>query len=286
MSNNWNIVPDDFDYLIEPCEKYGSLSLGGGAFQRRLKRREIEELATVADRIAYRRHRLAIESWLLYNGYRGTSSPEANLVDGLIALLDRHELDTSDLGVQNEHDFLREQWRTLHHQLFLRIAERTREVFSDEEAFTLTQTALNRVPPPELGTLAFFLLYPFRTSRTLDWIEQHPPEVVSENWGYLAALSEITWHRIRSWLEEGRPLSLIALDTLTNFSGQSKSPVIQEFVPQLLDPVSSELALRVVSSYSSSDPAPRVKRAANLISEHIDQIMNVSGGSSKGLNSP
>lgn len=279
MSNNWNILPDAFDYLIEPSEKYGSLSLGGGAFHRRLKKREIEELAVVANQIAYRNHRLAIESWLLYNGYRGTSSPEANLISNLIDLLDSYELDSSDIGVEDEPAFLREQWRTLHHALFLRIAERTREIFSEEEAFTLIQMALNRIPPPALGTQALFLLYPFRTNRTLDWIEQHPPEVVSEDWGRLAALSEVTWPRLQEWLEQGRPLSLIALDTLTNFSGQSKSPVIQKLVPQLLEPVSSESALKIVTNYSISDPAPRVKRAANLISQHINRIMNVSGDS-------
>src|SRR5262249_43693737 len=100
----------------------------------------------------------------------------------------------------------------------------------------------------------------------LDWIELHAGETVSPwYWGWLAAISEFSWRRVGSWLAYGRPLSLIALDPLSNMDRESESPVVQEADPKLADPVPVHMAAVALRNYASKDRAPRVERSVESI---------------------
>ncbi|USD84594.1 hypothetical protein M5E02_09385 [Bacillus safensis] len=45
----------------------------------------------------------------------------------------------------------------------------------------------------------------------------------------LAAVSCLTWERMKSWLNKGRPFSLIALDTTANCAKGNRAALVEQF---------------------------------------------------------
>ena len=80
----------------------------------------------------------------------------------------------------------------------------------------------------------------------LDWIETnaHRAVNVSDSWGHVAACSPVTWLRISKWLDMGRPLSLIALDTTlyctTVGERLNQSPMMRKLNPRFADNPNTE----------------------------------------------
>lgn len=98
--------------------------------------------------------------------------------------------------------------------------------------------------------------------RVTDWIEQQlsrADAIVTENWAEAVAWSGVTWNRIRNWMERGRPLSLLALDTLC-FLGQFAARYTS--APRLRDPGTQEAMAQAVEELARKDPAPRVQQRA------------------------
>jgi hypothetical protein len=273
---DWTKLPAEFAYLIPAAERYGPLGMPGSGVRRRLKRHEVEELRSVAEQIGWHNHFNPLDSWCIENGIAGNTA-EVDLVDGVLTLLAHLDFDVSDYGPKEEPQWTLRMWNTLHYRILSRLVEHTREILPNGEAFELVLRALDRVPPEELAHTAFLLMHPFRTSRALDWIEARIPEVVSRwDWPDLAAVSDISWPRVEAWLGRGRPLSLLALDTLINLDGESESPIVKRADPKLLDPVPFDVAARVLRDYAKKDPVPRVERAVESILKRWSLIVGHS----------
>jgi hypothetical protein len=105
----------------------------------------------------------------------------------------------------------------------------------------------------------------FETALNLDWIEEnaHPPVDIS--WGSLAASSKIDWARIKKWLLSGRPLSLVALDTLHLCASSVRKP-------PLLNPPNMSEFTKVLKDYLNKDNVPRVKSQVSDLFEFRQKL--------------
>ncbi|SFA69411.1 MULTISPECIES: hypothetical protein [unclassified Bacillus (in: firmicutes)] len=102
-----------------------------------------------------------------------------------------------------------------------------------EEGLNNVFEKLKSVREKELPIVAFSSLYRFRSNIILVWMESNCT-IFNDNWGRLAALCLPTWDRMKMWLNKGRPLSLIALDTMANCFIRGGDPVVEQFSPKIL----------------------------------------------------
>ena len=77
------------------------------------------------------------------------------------------------------------------------------------------------------------------------------------DWGRLAAESRMSWPAAQAWLEQGRPLSLIALDAFLCYlpTGDPQVPIPPDF-----DPPDVRTFRAVLAQYRDRDNSPRVDR--------------------------
>jgi hypothetical protein len=230
-----------------------------------LKRREVEELRELADRVAWNNHDKLLRSWVVEHSIAGDSH-EVELVEGVLVMMEYHGFDRSDRRPKPEPQWTLHLWETLHYRVLQGVVDELRDVLPDDEAYEVALRTLERVPREDLSELALFLLYPFRTPRTLDWMEARSSALdASDNWAYLASVSEFNWRRAESWLGRGRPLSLIALDALSDMDGTSESPIVEEINPKLLEPEPFGWVAKILRDYAEVDRSPRVERAVKAI---------------------
>ena len=105
----------------------------------------------------------------------------------------------------------------------------------------------------------------FRSVELLKWMEKNVKSPVSAGWGWVAGCSGFTWDRAQSWLDSGRPLSLVALDAIVNALCPSPSNHPPEMHAELgVSPSPNDLRDRV-QKYALRDSAPRVTSAVNRI---------------------
>jgi hypothetical protein len=114
-----------------------------------------------------------------------------------------------------------------------------------------------------------------RSERVLEWIEENTHRIINVglSWGHLAASSHFTWDRADKWLEEGRPLSLIALDALvfctTVGERLNQSPWMRQIQPKLIDNPQPGFVAARLQEYLKADSVPRTKDAVRKIIENI-----------------
>jgi hypothetical protein len=260
--SDWEGFPPEFLYLKEPAERYGRFVDLNGTVRRKPNRRGIEELRDVAQTIGWHNHKFAIKSWLSQNSI---GRHDVRVVEGMLMLMSALGLDFSPSGPRSEPEWTLQQWDSAYVYLLPELLVYTRTVVGDAEALEIVLSRLERLPLGKFAELSFFLLNEFRSSRVLNWLEDHTPDVVAEDWGYIAAISDFSWRRAEEWLARGRPLSLVALDALRNITGESESPVVREAAPKLPDPEPLKWVEHVLREYESRDPTPRVKRAVATI---------------------
>jgi hypothetical protein len=111
----------------------------------------------------------------------------------------------------------------------------------------------------------------FRSERVLDWIEAFIHEPLTEDWGRLAAVSNLDWSRVKSWLGKGRPLSLVALDAL-NACWHYNTVLLKRCRPKLAGGWAESEFVSVLEEYVSRDPVPRVQKAAGAAISHMHDI--------------
>jgi hypothetical protein len=111
------------------------------------------------------------------------------------------------------------------------------------------------------------VLAPFRAPETLDWIEATVPgRNVRGAWGSLAARSGVGWDRLSTWLANGRPLSLVALDALLATAHAVETPGPDDLIaPGLPDPPARAELDRALAAYAARDPVPRVTQTIERI---------------------
>lgn len=279
---DWSRIPAEFHYLIEPAERYGPMFTDKAI--RGLERKAIAGLEQVGKQIGWHNHDLALRSWIHHivlpdeNADKPpeNETEEARLIDGLLILLFRLGIETSDYGPRQEPDWTLHAWETFHPSVLRDLVEHTREVFSDEEAFRIITNRLTRLPRQDVEVRAYELLQPLQTSLTLGWIEARSSQIDRSSaslLGRLAAVSELSWPRVEVWLARGRPLSVIALSALSSLAGAPGSDSLERFGARLLEPPSFAIAEATLKAYAASDPTPRVSEAVSTILERWPHVM-------------
>ena len=115
----------------------------------------------------------------------------------------------------------------------------------------------------------------FRSDRTLDWIENRFPPLklpVTQDWGRLAAISQLSWSRIESWLSRGRPLSLVALDSMVACCHYDTMN-LKRIQPKLTTDSSELEMVAILDRYAAGDDVPRVTRTVSRIKSNLATII-------------
>lgn len=92
-----------------------------------------------------------------------------------------------------------------------------------------------------------------------------------DQWGSLAAVSYPTWERMKSWLNKGRPFSLIALDTMANCAKGNRPALVEQYSPKILKTDKNEVE-KILNEYYQKDHVPRVKMKVSKILENKQDI--------------
>lgn len=148
-----------------------------------------------------------------------------------------------------------------------------------EEGFQMCLDVLDRIESPmQLGESMPCLIH-FRNQRALDWVEKNINRIesLSSSWGRVAAASHPDWPRIVKWLDQGRPLSLVALDTLYNCSTESDTPNAAPWfrrnVVKLLQPDEPQRMTEKLIAYLSTDNVPRTRNQIGFITGNWSRIL-------------
>jgi hypothetical protein len=283
---DWSSLPEELHDLIAPAERFGQGQDYFGLFQFRAwraRRAEIAELRALAKRIGQNNHEARIQSWVVRRTRDGHGI-EVEWIEQLIVLMQDHGFDCGDCGPKHEPDWTIQLWEDCEPTVLKLRVDELRRVLPDVAAYEVAIGALARITQEpredlrrrDLTDIPFWVLYPFRSARTLDWLESWSDHVVlsdpstdleqwSWNLGWLAALSSLSWPRVVQWLDKGRPMSLIAIDALRAFGPDCDSPVIEKLKPRLHDAPGPEEAAGTLLGYASRDQDPWVVKTVGEI---------------------
>jgi hypothetical protein len=176
----------------------------------------------------------------------------------------------ADLLGTSASGWVRELWENYDEEFLYPISWATASSLPAEEGLNNIFEKLKLVSEKELPIAAFTCLYRFRSSNILDWIES-TCMIFNDNWGRLAAVCFPTWERMKSWLNKGRPISLIALDTMANCVKGYGDIYVEQFSPKILGTEISEVD-QVLNEYFQIDGVPRVKMKLSRIMENEKEI--------------
>ncbi|MEC1520743.1 hypothetical protein P9D43_01690 [Neobacillus niacini] len=166
--------------------------------------------------------------------------------------------------------WVRELWKNYDEEFLYPLSWATASSLPTEEGLHNIFEQLKGTSEKELPIAAFTCLYRFRSSNVLDWMES-TCTIFNDNWGRLAAVCFPTWERMKSWLKNGRPLSLIALDTMANCVKGYGDIYVQQFSPKILGTDKSKVD-QVLNDYFQKDDVPRVKMKLTRILENKKEI--------------
>jgi hypothetical protein len=168
-------------------------------------------------------------------------------------------------------EFVRSAWRELPHvDCLVSLAKASAACLPFREGFDRVVAAFAEIHDSRKRNWMFCLGF-FHTPEALAWIEQNIFEPITEQWGYLAAESNIDWPRVERWFALGRPLSLVAIDTLAAIA-DPQSKALCEYGPRLDQPPTAERFREVLSGYVRRDPVPRVQKRTRVVLKHADRL--------------
>lgn len=109
----------------------------------------------------------------------------------------------------------------------------------------------------------------------LEWLEQHVGSPVTTHWGEAAALLEVSWGRIKSWLVKGGGHQLMGLDALIAYRlpAPNMAPLHQIVAPVLLGAPNQEELESVLASTLASKDTPRIRSAVSAIQKYRNEIL-------------
>ncbi|MFU8690777.1 hypothetical protein ACNA6I_13175 [Rossellomorea sp. FS2] len=168
--------------------------------------------------------------------------------------------------------WVRELWENYDEDLLYPISWATASSLPSEEGLSNIFGKLKLVDEKELPIAAFTCLHRFRSSNVLDWIESTSTSF-NDNWGRLAAVCFPTWERMKTWLNKGRPLSLIALDTMANCVKGYGDMNVEQFSPKILCTDNYEVE-PIINDYYQKDGVPRVNMKVARIVENKQEIFD------------
>lgn len=171
-------------------------------------------------------------------------------------------------------DWVRQQWNKREENELLIFAPALAACLPFDEAFSIVTNEIEQSTEIALADNSSALLY-FQSSKTLDWINSIKDRIknVSSIWGVLAAASTFDWQAAEKWLDEGRPLSLIALDALiyctTTGERRSQALWLRENPPTLLNAPKPDTIANTLTAYLKKDSVPRTKSAVRQIINNL-----------------
>jgi hypothetical protein len=174
-------------------------------------------------------------------------------------------------------EWIKKEWTNRQENELQIFAEPIANCLVFDEAFKILTIELESGDDKFLSENVSALLY-FKSDQTLDWIEKVSERIknISSSWGQLAASSQFTWNRANKWLTIGRPLSLVALDSLiyctTIGERLNQSLWLRELNPRLIDNPRPEIVANRLRDYLTIDGVPRTKNAVEGIIENIFEI--------------
>lgn len=109
----------------------------------------------------------------------------------------------------------------------------------------------------------------------LEWLDLHVGSPVTTHWGEAAALLDVPWPRIKSWLTRGGAHQLMGLDALIAYRlpAPNMSPLHQIASPVLPERPSQEELESVLASVLSSKDTPRNRSAVSGILKYREEIL-------------
>lgn len=183
------------------------------------------------------------------------------------------EIAANGLGHFAEN-WVRRRWNERGQEDWLIFDEALAKCLPFDEAFARLTREIEKQEDKKLASKIRSLIY-FEREETLDWIEGVKGRItnVSDAWGNLAASSKLDWSRAKKWLEDGRPLSLIALDAIvyctTTGPRYKQIPWFRKHPRELINPDRPEFIAQVINDYVKKDTVPRVKNSANRIINNL-----------------
>ena len=171
-------------------------------------------------------------------------------------------------------DWVRAQYdKSRRENILFRWCEAAARCLPEAEGLTLAIKALQNIDDQHFRDAKSGLLW-FRSQKVLDWIEANAPDRnVTADWGRLAALSDLDLVRARKWITAGRPLSLVALDALSEFIPRpSRSPIVRQLDPVLGKVTDRAAIASLLDDARRRDSTPRTAMTADFVSEHLDEL--------------
>jgi hypothetical protein len=145
-------------------------------------------------------------------------------------------------------------------------------VLPADEAFALAVGALTLISA-EARHNHLHCLFVLRDATTPSWIERNACSPVVNTWGRLAAACNVDWPTTQRWLGSGRPLSLVALDSIVERVPHPGKWHRQPPPPRLLVPGGvSELAA-ALQKHLERDQSPRVQQLATVGLSRLSDIV-------------
>jgi hypothetical protein len=169
-------------------------------------------------------------------------------------------------------EWIRSRWDVYRPGAFYSLTAASATCLPFPEGFQRVIHELDTMTPREVRFSCSALAY-FCAEKTLDWLEIHVSAPVTETWGRLAAVSQLSWVRVTKWLDQGRPLSLVALDALYA-CGHYDTPLLRKLAPKLLEPDTRERMTARLERYAAQDPVPRVQQKVAAITNQWDAILS------------
>lgn len=155
----------------------------------------------------------------------------------------------------------------------LRTISRAVEAFPADEAFAQAVDALQHIPA-ELRHNHLNCLFVLRHPETPLWIERNVCAPIVNSWGDLAAACGVDWPTTQRWLGSGRPLSLVALDSIVERLPHTGKAPGRLPAPRLIVPgAASELAM-ALQKHLEGDSSPRVQQ---LTAAGLGQLSAILG---------
>ncbi|MGR8931219.1 MAG: hypothetical protein ACU836_11295 [Gammaproteobacteria bacterium] len=192
--------------------------------------------------------------------------------------------DTSNVGIRSRileicassiktdgAEFVREAWAEYPGKVdLISLAEASASCLPYREGFDKVQLALSELSGPQKREQMLALAF-FASTETLEWIEKNIFSPITDSWAYLAAASDLSWQKITSWLEAGRPLSLVAIDALRVFQ-RLPTPFLRKRGVKLIDPPTEQELMEKLKIYAKRDNAPRVEQRVGWVLQDMGKI--------------
>lgn len=176
-------------------------------------------------------------------------------------------------------EWIKKEWTNRRENELQIFAEPIVKCLNFDEAFIILTRELEKGDDKFLSENVSALLY-FQNGKILDWIEKVSERIknVSLSWGQLAASSQFTWDRADQWLTIGRPLSLVALDSLIYCTSKgerlNQSLWIRQLNPRIIENPRPEIIADRIRDYLIFDSVPRTKSAVKTIIDNLFETTN------------